>query len=30
LHEWFLNDEPGDESIQLALLITLSQAGLAK
>lgn len=30
LHEWFLNDEPGDESIQLALLITLAQAGLGK
>lgn len=30
LHEWYLNDEEGDESIQLALLITLSQAGLAK
>lgn len=30
LHEWFLNDEPGDESIQLALLITLAQAGLEK
>ena len=30
LHEWFLNDEPGDESIQLALLITLAEAGLEK
>ncbi|SFC22543.1 Peptidase dimerisation domain-containing protein [Flagellimonas taeanensis] len=30
LHEWYLNDEPGDESIQLALLITLAQAGLGK
>lgn len=30
LHEWFLNDEPNDESIQLALLITLAQAGLEK
>src|SRR5690606_14252754 len=30
LHEWFLNDEPNDESIQLALLITLAQAGLRK
>ena len=30
LHEWYLNDEENDESIQLALLITLSQAGLAK
>ena len=28
LHEWYLNDEPGDESIQLALLVTLAQAGL--
>lgn len=28
LHEWFLNDEPGDESIKLALLVTLAQAGL--
>jgi len=30
LHEWYLNDEESDESIQLAMLITLSQAGLAK
>ena len=30
LHEWYLNDEEGDESIQLALLITLAQAGLSK
>lgn len=30
LHEWYLNDEPGDESIQLALLVTLAQAGLEK
>ena len=30
LHEWYLNDEESDESIQLALLITLSQAGLDK
>ena len=30
LHEWYLNDEPGDESIQLALLIALAQAGLEK
>ncbi|MBO0330228.1 M20/M25/M40 family metallo-hydrolase [Muricauda sp. CAU 1631] len=30
LHEWYLNDEEGDESIQLALLIALSQAGLGK
>lgn len=30
LHEWFLNDEPADESIQLALLVTLAQAGLEK
>lgn len=30
LHEWYLNDEPGDESIQLALLIILAQAGLGK
>jgi acetylornithine deacetylase/succinyl-diaminopimelate desuccinylase-like protein len=30
LHEWYLNDEPGDESIQLALLIALAQAGLDK
>ncbi|MDF0708295.1 M20/M25/M40 family metallo-hydrolase [Flagellimonas okinawensis] len=30
LHEWYLNDEEGDESIQLALLITLSEAGLDK
>ncbi len=30
LHEWYLNDEPGDESIQLALLVTLAQAGLKK
>lgn len=30
LHEWYLNDEESDESIQLALLITLSQAGLGK
>lgn len=30
LHEWYLNDEEGDESIQLALLIALSQAGLSK
>ncbi len=30
LHEWFLNDEPGDESIKLALLITLAEAGLGK
>jgi len=30
LHEWYVNDEPGDESIKLALLITLAQAGLDK
>ncbi|RIV74473.1 M20/M25/M40 family metallo-hydrolase [Flagellimonas aequoris] len=30
LHEWYLNDEPGDESIQLALLVTLAQTGLEK
>jgi len=30
LHEWYLNDEPGDESIQLALLIVLAQAGLGQ
>nr|WP_321413215.1 M20/M25/M40 family metallo-hydrolase [uncultured Allomuricauda sp.] len=30
LHEWYLNDEQSDESIQLALLIALSQAGLDK
>ncbi|MCR9227933.1 MAG: M20/M25/M40 family metallo-hydrolase [Flavobacteriaceae bacterium] len=30
LHEWYLNDEQSDESIQLALLIALSQAGLSK
>lgn len=30
LHEWYLNDEESDESIQLALSITLSEAGLAK
>ncbi|MDE3743034.1 M20/M25/M40 family metallo-hydrolase [Maribacter polysaccharolyticus] len=30
LHEWYINDEPGDESIKLALLITLAQAGLEK
>lgn len=30
LHEWFLNDEPGDESIQLALLVALAQAGLER
>ncbi|WP_318308062.1 M20/M25/M40 family metallo-hydrolase [Flagellimonas crocea] len=30
LHEWYLNDEESDESIQLALLIALSQAGLDK
>ncbi len=30
LHEWYLNDEESDESIQLALLIALSQAGLSK
>ncbi|MBQ4913085.1 M20/M25/M40 family metallo-hydrolase [Maribacter sp. MMG018] len=30
LHEWYVNDEPGDESVKLALLITLAQAGLAK
>ncbi|MEC7264445.1 MAG: M20/M25/M40 family metallo-hydrolase [Bacteroidota bacterium] len=30
LHEWYLNDEPEDESIQLALLVTLAQAGLKK
>ncbi len=30
LHEWYLNDESGDESIQLALLVTLAQAGLEK
>ncbi len=30
LHEWYLNDEPSEESIKLALLITLAQAGLSK
>lgn len=30
LHEWYMNDETGAESIQLALLITLAQAGLEK
>lgn len=30
LHEWYVNDEPGDESVKLALLITLAQAGLEK
>ena len=30
LHEWYLNDEPAEESIKLALLITLAQAGLSK
>ncbi|NAY92648.1 M20/M25/M40 family metallo-hydrolase [Muricauda sp. JGD-17] len=30
LHEWFLNDETGPESIKLALLITIAQAGLKK
>lgn len=30
LHEWYLNDEESDESIQLALLITLAQTGLVK
>ena len=30
LHEWYLNDEPSEESIKLALLITLAQAGLDK
>ena len=30
LHEWYINDEPGEESIKLALLITLAQAGLSK
>ena len=30
LHEWYVNDEPGEESIKLALLITLAQAGLSK
>jgi len=30
LYEWYLNDESGDESIQLALLVTLAQAGLEK
>ncbi|NDV42597.1 M20/M25/M40 family metallo-hydrolase [Muricauda sp. 40Bstr401] len=30
LHEWYLNDESGDESIQLALLVTLAEAGLEK
>jgi acetylornithine deacetylase/succinyl-diaminopimelate desuccinylase-like protein len=30
LHEWYLNDETGPESIKLALLITLAEAGLKK
>jgi acetylornithine deacetylase/succinyl-diaminopimelate desuccinylase-like protein len=30
LHEWYVNDEPSEESIKLALLITLAQAGLDK
>lgn len=30
LHEWYLNDEEAEESIKLALLITLAQAGLEK
>ncbi|ASV30478.1 M20/M25/M40 family metallo-hydrolase [Maribacter cobaltidurans] len=30
LHEWYINDEPSEESIKLALLITLAQAGLSK
>lgn len=30
LHEWYVNDEPHEESIKLALLITLAQAGLDK
>ncbi|MBO0323603.1 M20/M25/M40 family metallo-hydrolase [Muricauda sp. CAU 1633] len=30
LHEWYMNDETGAESIQLALIITLAQAGLEK
>lgn len=30
LHEWYMNDETGAESVQLALLITLAQAGLEK
>lgn len=30
LHEWYINDEPGEESIKLALLITLAQARLDK
>lgn len=30
LHEWYVNDEPGDESVKLALLITLAQAGQEK
>ena len=30
LHEWYLNDEPADESVKLALLLTLAQAGLEK
>lgn len=30
LHEWYVNDEPSEESIKLALLITLAQAGLSK
>ena len=30
LHEWYLNDETGAESIQLALLITLAQVGIEK
>lgn len=28
LHEWYVNDETGPESIKLALLLTISQAGL--
>lgn len=30
LQEWYVNDEPSEESIKLALLITLAQAGLDK
>ncbi|PIB38064.1 M20/M25/M40 family metallo-hydrolase [Maribacter sp. 4G9] len=30
LHEWYVNDEPSEESIKLALMITLAQAGLSK
>lgn len=30
LHEWYLNDETGPESIKLALLIALAEAGLKK